>query len=73
MKVTEIAIYAGDVERPYKIIGEISAKVQAASVFSARFRSVMIFLGTTSLLDLSAMLRKGYVKDVLNGIQKRKF
>jgi Double zinc ribbon len=34
MKVTEIAIYSGDVDRPYKIIGEISAKVQAATLFS---------------------------------------
>ena len=34
MKVNEIAIYAGDVDRPYKIIGEIYAKVQAATLFS---------------------------------------
>lgn len=34
MKVTEIEIHAGDVDRPYKTIGEISAKVQAATAFS---------------------------------------
>ncbi len=34
MKITEIEIHAGDVDRPYKAIGEISAKVQAATAFS---------------------------------------
>ncbi len=34
MKITEIEIHAGDVERPYRTIGEISAKVQAATAFS---------------------------------------
>ncbi len=34
MQVTGIEIHAGDVERPYKTIGEISAKVQAATAFS---------------------------------------
>jgi hypothetical protein len=34
MKVTEIEIHAGGVDRPYKQVGEISAKVQAATAFS---------------------------------------
>jgi hypothetical protein len=34
MKITEIEIHARDVERSYKTIGDISAKVQAATAFS---------------------------------------
>jgi hypothetical protein len=34
MKVAEIKIHAGDVDRPYKTIGEISAKIQAPTAFS---------------------------------------
>jgi zinc-ribbon domain len=34
MKVAEIEIHAGGVDRPYKTVGEISAKVQAATAFS---------------------------------------
>jgi len=34
MKVTEIEIHAGGVDRPYKTLGQISAKVQAATAFS---------------------------------------
>src|ERR1700685_3724555 len=34
MRVTEIEIHAGDIDRPYKTIGEINAKVQAATAFS---------------------------------------
>ena len=34
LQITEIEIHAGDVDRPYRTIGEISAKVQAATLFS---------------------------------------
>ncbi len=34
MKVNEIEIHAGDIERPYRIVGNISAKVGAATLFS---------------------------------------
>jgi hypothetical protein len=34
MKVTEIEIHVGDVDHPYRIVGEISAKVEAATLFS---------------------------------------
>jgi hypothetical protein len=34
MKVTKIEIHAGDVDQPYRTVGEISAKVEAASLFS---------------------------------------
>jgi hypothetical protein len=34
MKVTEIEIHAGDVDQPYRTGGEISAKVEAATLFS---------------------------------------
>ncbi len=33
MKVTEIEIHAGDVDHPYRTVGEISAKVEAATLF----------------------------------------
>jgi len=33
MKVTEIEIHAGDVDQPYRTVGEISAKVEAATLF----------------------------------------
>jgi hypothetical protein len=33
MKVTEIEIHAGDVDDPYRTVGEISAKVEAATLF----------------------------------------
>lgn len=35
LQITEIEIHAGDVDRPYKRIAEISVKVSAASMFSA--------------------------------------
>jgi len=31
MKVTEIEIHAGDVDQPYRTVGEISAQVEAAT------------------------------------------
>ena len=34
MQITHIEIHAGDVDRPYRTIGAISAKVQAATAFS---------------------------------------
>ena len=34
MKVTEIEIHAGDVDHPYRTVGEVSAKVEAAPLFS---------------------------------------
>src|ERR1019366_750568 len=34
MQIAEIEVHAGDVDRPYRTIGEISAKVQAATLFS---------------------------------------
>jgi hypothetical protein len=34
MKVTEVEIHAGDVERPYRTVGGISARVEAATLFS---------------------------------------
>ena len=33
MKATEIEIHTGDVDQPYRTVGEISAKVEAATVF----------------------------------------
>jgi hypothetical protein len=33
MKVTEIEIHAGDVDHPYRTVGEISVKVEAATLF----------------------------------------
>ena len=33
MKVTEIEMHAGDVDHPYRTVGEISAKVEAATLF----------------------------------------
>lgn len=33
MKVTEIEIHTGDVDHPYRTVGEISAKVEAATLF----------------------------------------
>ena len=33
MKVTEIEIHAGDVDQPYRTVSEISAKVDAATLF----------------------------------------
>ena len=33
MKVTEIEIHAGDIEHPYRTVGEVSAKVEDATLF----------------------------------------
>jgi hypothetical protein len=33
MKVNEIEIHAGDVDHPYRTVGEISAQVEAATLF----------------------------------------
>jgi hypothetical protein len=33
MKVTEIEIHAGDVDHPYRVVGDISAQVEAATLF----------------------------------------
>lgn len=33
MKVTEIEVHAGDVDHPYRTVGEISAKVEATTLF----------------------------------------
>ena len=33
MKVTEIEIHTGDVEQPYRTVGEVSAKVEDATLF----------------------------------------
>jgi hypothetical protein len=33
MKVTEIEIHTGDVDHPYRTVGEISANVEAATLF----------------------------------------
>jgi uncharacterized protein YbjQ (UPF0145 family) len=35
MKVTDIGIHADDIAQPYKILGEITAKVSKASLFSS--------------------------------------
>ena len=33
MKATEIEIHTGDVDQPYRTVGEISAKVEVATLF----------------------------------------
>ena len=35
MKITDIAIHAGGIDQPYKTLGEITAKVSKASLFSS--------------------------------------
>ena len=35
MKVTDIAVHAGGIDQPYKTLGEITAKVSKASLFSS--------------------------------------
>jgi hypothetical protein len=34
MKVSEIEMHAGDVDQPYRAVGEISAKLESATLFS---------------------------------------
>ncbi|HVB57858.1 MAG TPA: zinc ribbon domain-containing protein [Candidatus Acidoferrales bacterium] len=58
MKVTEIEIHAGDVDRPYKTIGEISAKVQAATAFSK----------TPTLEDINLKLQEQAAKMGANAV-----
>ena len=35
MKITDIAVHAGGIDQPYKTLGEITAKVSKASLFSS--------------------------------------
>jgi len=35
MKITDIAVHAGGIDQPYKTLGEITAKVSKAALFSS--------------------------------------
>jgi len=48
MKVTEIEIHAGDFDHPYRTVGEISAKVEAAT----------LLLKTPTLEDINFKLQE---------------
>jgi hypothetical protein len=58
MKVTDIGIHAGGVNQPYKALGQISAKVQAATAFSK----------TPTLEDINLKLQEQAVQMGANAV-----
>lgn len=58
MRVTDIEIHAGSVDRHYRTIGEISAKVQAATAFSK----------TPTLEDINLKLQEQAAKMGANAV-----
>jgi hypothetical protein len=60
MKVAEIEIHAGDIDRPYRTIEQISAKVEAATLFSK----------TPTLEDINLKLQERAVKLGANAVIK---
>lgn len=63
MKVAEIEIHAGEVDQPYKTVGEISAKVQAATAFSK----------TPTLEDINLKLQEKAVQMGANAVINVKY
>jgi hypothetical protein len=60
VKVAEIEIHAGDVDRPYRAIEEVSVKVEAATLFSK----------TPTLEDVNLKLQERAVKLGANAVIK---
>jgi hypothetical protein len=67
MKVTEIEIHTGDVDHPYRTVEEISAKVEAATLFpkSPTLEDINFKLQEkASQLGANAIIKVEYNRDI---------
>ncbi len=58
MKVDDIEIHVGDIDRPYKVIGQVTARVTAATLFSK----------TPTIEDVNFKLKEEALKKGANAV-----
>jgi len=63
MRIEDIEIHAGEITRPHKVIGEIKARVGAATIFST----------TPTIEDVNFKLREEAIKKGANAVINVKY
>jgi hypothetical protein len=60
VKIDDIEIHTGDIDRPYKVIGQVTARVSAATLFSK----------TPTIEDVNFKLKEEAIKKGANAVIK---